>query len=148
MFMKLLASCFGGSNHESHLAEVLQPTSVSILSASCCDASGLPKEQELKRNVAEAMQRLAHVEPVCIETITAAQSGIRSLAGKLDARQQRLVDTVVHLFQTQGLSVFPMLVVDGRLAYYGGVPSVDMIVDKLRNRSHRTVSQANAGSNP
>jgi hypothetical protein len=142
MILKMLACCLGLSKRESHIEEVLQPDSVSILSASCCDPSSAPRDEELKRNLDAAMQQLNQRDPVCVETITGAQGGIRGLAGKLDAKQQRLVDTVVHLFQTEGLSVFPMLIVSGRIAYYGGVPTVDMISEKLRARAPKAAQPA------
>lgn len=142
MLMKLLGCCFGASHHEGSLDEMLKPHSVSILSASCCDASAAPKEQALKRNVAEAMRRLKQQGSIHIETITGAQKGLRNLAGELASDQRRLVETVTQLFQTEGLTVFPMLIVDGRVVYYGGVPSVDMIEEKLRSRAQAPVQQA------
>jgi hypothetical protein len=142
MILKMLACCLGLSKRESHIEEVLQPDSVSILSASCCDPSSAPKDEELKRNVNAAMEKLNQCEPVCFETITGAQAGIRGLSGKLDTKQQRLVDTVIQLFQTQGMSVFPMLIVDGRIAYYGGVPTVGMISEKLRARAAKAAQPA------
>ncbi len=105
---------------------------IGILSASCCDATAAIRDDELNANLRGAMAIADDRRPVVFENITAAQRRMRQLDANADIGQKALANQVASLFQANGLSVFPMLVINGRLAFYGGVPSVEMIQQKLQ----------------
>lgn len=130
----LVPCCATGESDASGVQALLQPGNVGILSAACCDSGAAAKDEGLKANLQSAMLALDDRRPVVVETITSAQRHLRALQAQADAPQKRLIGQVVSLFQANGLSVFPLLIVNGRIAFYGGVPSVEMIRDTLQRQ--------------
>jgi len=113
---------------------LLDKNNVGILSAACCDSTAGPKDEGLKQNLLKAMEQASDPRAVIVETITNAQQHMRTLEAQADAGQKQLIQNVVALFQANGLSIFPLLIVNGRVAFYGGVPSVEMIQEKLQKQ--------------
>lgn len=130
----LMPCCASGSSDAAATRALLDESNVGILSAACCDATAAPKDEALKRNLLEAMEQAGDRRAVIVETITSAQRHMRTIQAQADDGQKQLVQSVVALFQANGLSIFPLLIVDGRVAFYGGVPSVEMIRERLRER--------------
>ncbi len=118
---------------------LLDRNNIGVLSASCCDATSGPKDDGLKKNLLDAMQRCGDNRPVIVETITAAQSHLRALESQADDSQKRLIQNVITLFQANGLSIFPLLIINARVAYYGGVPSAEMIAERLQKQPLTTL---------
>jgi hypothetical protein len=52
--------------------------------------------------------------------------------GSLDEQQKGVVNKVMTLFSTRGLEAFPMLFIDGDLAFYGGTPTIDQLTERMR----------------
>lgn len=119
-----------GGNADS-LRAALSKDNIGIISASCCDASAPAKDEALKANVASAMKAAGDTRTVAIETITTAQKYLRSSEFQVGTSEKVLVESVMALFQSSGMAIFPLLIVDGKLASYGGVPTVDQIKAKL-----------------
>lgn len=140
LLSRLLPCCASASSDPSTVQALLDKNNVGILSAACCDATAAPKDEELKANVLQAMQTSADVRPLVFETITAAQRHLRDVSATADDGQKRLVASVVTLFQTHGLSIFPILIINGRVAYYGGVPNAQMIQQRLQQQPLTAVS--------
>ena len=124
--------CATGSSDASVMKALLDKNNIGILSAACCDSAAGPKDEDLKQNLREAMDRAGDQRAVIVETITSAQQHIRTLESQADAGQKQLIQNVVALFQANGLSIFPLLIINGRVAYYGGVPSTQMIQERLQ----------------
>jgi hypothetical protein len=110
------------------MLQLLAPGGVGVLSAACCHAGAKPLDEAL---LADLRAAGVGTETIKVETITEAQQALPAIMGKLDERQINLVQTITTLFMKNGLSVFPMLLVDGQLAFYGGSPGKDAIVNKL-----------------
>jgi len=130
----LMPCCATGSSDPSAMKALLDKNNVGILSAACCDSTAAPKDEVLKQNLLQAMEQAGDARPVVVETITSAQQHLRALESQADAGQKQLIQSVVALFQANGLSIFPLLIVNGRVAYYGGVPSVEMIRERLQKQ--------------
>jgi len=130
----LMPCCATGSSDPSAMKALLDKNNVGILSAACCDSTAGPKDEGLKQNLLKAMEQTGDPRPVVVETITSAQQHMRTLESQADAGQKQLIQSVVALFQANGLSIFPLLIVNGRVAYYGGVPSVEMIQERLQKQ--------------
>ena len=130
----LVPCCATGSSDPGAMKALLDKNNVGILSAACCDSTAGPKDEGLKQNLLKAMEQAGDQRAVIVETITSAQRHMRTLESQADAGQKQLIQNVVALFQANGLSIFPLLVVNGRVAYYGGVPSVEMIQEKLQKQ--------------
>lgn len=119
-----------GGNADS-LRAALSKDNIGIISASCCDASAPAKDEALKANVSAAMKATGDKRAVAVETITTAQKYLRGTDFHVGAGEKQLVESVMSLFQSSGMAIFPLLIVDGKLASYGGVPSVEQIKGKL-----------------
>lgn len=121
------------SQSESKIPVILSPGNIGYLSASCCNPAAVPDDEELTRNVEQAQERLGLSLELFKETLTHAQASLPSTAGSLDEQQKGVVGKVMTLFSTRGLEAFPMLFIDGDLAFYGGTPTVDQITERMRD---------------
>jgi hypothetical protein len=135
----LMPCCATEHADPEHTRAALSPEHIGILSASCCDSSAPAKDQQLHTNVSAALQRCGDARAIVVTNITAAQSHLRQLEAEPNPHQKRLIDTVVALFQTHGLSIFPVLIINGKVAFYGGVPSTEMICDTLQAQPATTL---------
>jgi hypothetical protein len=113
---------------------LLDKNNIGILSAACCDATAGPKDEALKDSLRQAMERTGDRRAVVVETITSAQQHMRALEAQADLGQKLLIQNVVTLFQANGLSIFPLLIINGRVAFYGGVPTLDLIEQRLQRQ--------------
>jgi hypothetical protein len=136
----LVPCCATGSSDPGAMKALLDKNNVGILSAACCDSTAAPKDEGLKQNLLKAMEQAGDQRAVIVETITSAQQHMRTLELQADAGQKQLIQDVVALFQANGLSIFPLLIVNGRVACYGGVPSVEMIQEKLQKQPLNALS--------
>lgn len=119
------------ASSEGGLARLLEVDSIAMLSAVCCNPRAAHMDQELRRNLEHALAELRLDVPIYVETITAAQAQLRSVTPCLEPEQQRLIASVLTLFQSHGLGVFPILIVNRKVAFYGGVPTPDMLLRRL-----------------
>lgn len=128
------SGCSTGScdTAQSNVQELLSHQKVGILSASCCDATTQAKDEQLASNLSAAMEKAGVERQVVFSTITATRQQLRDLGAQVDDDVKTFKENLAGLFQGQGLSAFPILMVDGKIAFYGGVPSVDMIAQKLQ----------------
>lgn len=136
MLSWLLPGCGGDAKADDAEAvrALLDRENVGILSASCCDATSAPRDEELKANLLQAMQDAGMERAVVCQTITTAQRHLRELSGTVDGPQKQLIANVTTLFQSHGLGIFPLLIIHGRVAFYGGVPSVEQIRQRLQRQ--------------
>lgn len=130
----LLPCCATSSSDPSSIKALLDKNNIGVLSAACCDSTAGPKDEGLKKNLWDAMEKSGDKRAVIVETITSAQKHLRALESQADAGQKQLIQSVIALFQANGLSIFPLLIINGRVAYYGGVPSADMIQERLQKQ--------------
>ena len=113
------------------LLNMMSSGNVGVLSAQCCNPAAVTKDEQLLVNLKQALADTRVDKPVHFETISAAQKSLRKLSGQLDGRQQALVNQLMGLFQTKGLGMFPVVIVDGELVSCGSVPSVEVMAEKL-----------------
>jgi hypothetical protein len=140
----LLPACCTSSSTPDEAAgfqALLDARHIGVLSAACCDATAAGKDEALQANLQQAMAAERDTRPVVMQNITSAQRHLRALGADTPAPQRQLVDSVVSLFQSHGLAVFPLLIVDGRVAFYGGAPSVELIRAKLRAQARIAAGQ-------
>jgi hypothetical protein len=130
----LLPCCATNTSDPSTLKALLDRNNVGVLSAACCDSTAGPKDERLKKNLLDAMEKSGDNRAVIVETITSAQKHMRALASQADPNQKRLIESVITLFNANGLGIFPLLIINGRVAYYGGVPSAEMIQESLQKQ--------------
>jgi hypothetical protein len=133
----MLKCAFGtvfSTRTDSRIPTILARGNVGYLSASCCNPAAVPDDERLVANVKAAMQDLSLDLEIHKETLTHAQAGMRSAKARLSPEQMAVVNKVTSLFATRGLDAFPMLFVDGDLAFYGGLPSAAEIAEHMSGR--------------
>jgi hypothetical protein len=145
--LKCAFSTVFSTQSDSKIPVILTPGNVGYLSASCCNPAAGPADEQLVGNVHDAMAQLDIDLELHKETLTHAQAGMRSARAKLDTQQMAVVNKVTSLFSTQGLGAFPMLFVNGDLAFYGGIPSTTQIADYMRANLQQP-GGANAAASP
>jgi hypothetical protein len=131
--MKLLEKLFGCGSKKDDIAldELLSgkegKPSIVILTASCCNPLAIPGDNKIKNNIAGALTNLGIDTEIHLFTITSAQSSLNSLPDQ----HKELGNKVMGLFQSKGLGAFPALIINGELVFYGGIPEVEQIQEKL-----------------
>lgn len=116
---------------EARLRATLQPGGVGVISASCCSPGAVELDEKMLSAANGALQELDATQSCLLISITDAQRVLSKLTPTLSPAEQRLVTQIQSLVATQGFSVFPVLVVDQKIAFYGGVPSAEMVAAKL-----------------
>ncbi len=134
LLSRILPCCATGSSDSSTMKAMLDRNNIGILSAACCDSTASLQDDALRANIDQAMKRIGEKRAVVVESITAAQQQLRTLEAQADSSQRQLIQGVIALFQANGLSIFPLLIIDGRIAFYGGVPTTELIQERLQKR--------------
>ena len=124
------------------IVSLLGPGQLVVLSAACCDAMSSPKDDELAVNLAQAMELAGNNYTSALATLTDTQKQLRAHGAALDDVASTFRDQLNSVFQTQGLAAFPLLLVDGQLAFYGGVPSPQAIAQRLSGRGAPPLTSA------
>jgi hypothetical protein len=135
-----------GSKSDNKIIQLLAPGHVGYLSASCCNPAAGPVDEQLVTNLKQAMANLGLDLTIYKETLTGAQAGMRSAMMHLSLKQGKVVTKVMGLFNSKGMTAFPMLFVDGDVAFYGGVPSTAEIEEYLRPRRAQLTSRSAAAA--
>ena len=123
--------CSPSNSSSSDLSSVIEPGAISVVSASCCSSTSAVNDDAMLNTVRDYIDREGLNKNINFITITDAQKALPELSKSLNAQQTQLVGQIQTLFTTQGLNVFPLLIVDQNIAFYGGIPTVDMLSEKL-----------------
>ena len=107
------------------------PNVIGVLSASCCNATSATLDTQVMTNLQAAMALACDHRLVIVENVTSLRKNMKQLRANADSGRRALLESIQALFQDNGLSVFPMLIINGRVAFYGGVPEVDRILEVL-----------------
>jgi hypothetical protein len=113
------------------VTQALSPRVAVVVSASCCSTGMADVDERTEAACRQALAQAGLDWPVLRITISHAQSIISRVASQLDGPQQRLAQQVTQLFMTQGLSAFPVLIVDQHVVSYGGVPGPELLRESL-----------------
>lgn len=119
-------------NHMTPLENLLAPGANGILSARCCSKSAAVADEQVIQNLEKAAERLSREIDIHLETISNAQRSLMFLNGSLDSRQQSLVTELFALYKQHGLGVFPVVILDGRIAFHSSQPTAEQIEQVLR----------------
>lgn len=125
---------------EDALRAVLKEDAVAIISASCCAPMAGQKDEALKNNIVEALKDSGRSGGYSFISITDAQRSLPRINDELEPAAQRVVSQIQMLVSSQGFSIFPILVIDRKVSFYGGIPTPDMIKEKLLHTAPASVS--------
>jgi hypothetical protein len=128
MFKKLFCCSKNKVNLEQWFHFDDEKPSIIILSGLCCNPLSYGIDEKLKNTVNQALATVNKAAEVRTISVTEAREHLSTLSDK----HSLLVENIQSVFQSHGLKAFPALIINGKLAFYGGAPSADMLVDKLR----------------
>ncbi|MCW4028430.1 MAG: thioredoxin family protein [Candidatus Bathyarchaeota archaeon] len=95
---------------------------VTILTASCCNPALKPMDEQYTKRVKQALGTVnTHAE---IEVVTATEAYYGKKIGDMSKLRP--------LFDRYGMDALPALFVNEELALYGGLPSIDKLVEVLQ----------------
>jgi protein-disulfide isomerase len=105
-------------------------TEIVILSLACCSPSIKKYDDQLLENLQEAIK----------QTNISAEIKVLSAADLYASNylENEYLKQVIPLTQKYGTAVAPLVFINGKLELYGGVPSVEKIVERLNSLSEKT----------
>lgn len=116
---------------DDSLRAVLREDAIAIISASCCAPMASEKDEALKNNIVAALKDSGRSGAYSFISITDAQRALPRVTPELEPAAQRVITQIQMLVSSQGFSIFPILVIDRKVSFYGGIPTPDMIKEKL-----------------
>ncbi|MEZ5644834.1 MAG: hypothetical protein R3E94_08505 [Burkholderiaceae bacterium] len=128
---RLVRSRLPAAPDAGRLTRLLDRRSIGIVTAVCCDCVANAKNEGLQSHLRQAMAQVGDDRTVVVETLVTAQQHLRRFQAQADEGQLSLIGHVVALFETYGLAIFPLLLINGRIAFYGGVPDVEVLKASL-----------------
>lgn len=134
MFEKICSIFCGGHDTDAQLdtlRTLLSADGRGIVSARCCAPMAAQSDDAMQANLREALAAVGESDEHQFISITDAQKTLPKMNKELTPAQQRLVMQIQGMVSSQGFSIFPMLLIGGQIAYYGGIPSAEMIREKL-----------------
>lgn len=102
---------------------------MTILSLTCCNPKLASYDEKYMQRIDEALERLGLEADVSVVTATDALFG----TGVRLSNVKELWD----LLEKYGTSVAPLLIIDGEIAFYGGIPSMDKLLGAIENASKK-----------
>ncbi len=101
---------------------------ITVLSVACCNpASGVCDQQYISR-IKEALSKI-NVEAQ-VDLVAASDAFFGGKAG--------YISKLMPLFNKYGMAVAPALFINGELTLYGGVPSVEKLVEVIEKNAKKS----------
>jgi len=101
----------------------MKTINVIILSGACCN----PKLTDLDNKIRERITEIAknkNLQPsIKVLAATSSMGGL-GLGKEID-------DAVLGLIKSRGMNVLPVVIINGKIAFYGGLASASLIEDKI-----------------
>ena len=99
--------------------------SIIILSGSCCSPGLAGLDSKIQARIEDIAKRIQAQVNIHTVTISAAALGGLGLSKEVDG-------TIRKLLADKGMSVLPVVIFDGNMAFYGGLASTALIEEKLK----------------
>lgn len=98
---------------------------ITVLSAACCNPASAPYDQQYISRIKEALSRTSAEAQVDLLPATDAFFGLKV----------GYVRKLMPLFKKYGMAVAPALFINGELVLYGGVPSLEKLVEVIEKNA-------------
>jgi len=104
----------------------MKELNVIILSGSCCSPQFAALDEKVQTRIKEIAGIRNLKTNISIVSISSAAFGGIGLSKDIDKE-------VRDLITTKGMSVLPITFFNGSIAFYGGLPSIEFIEEKMNN---------------
>jgi hypothetical protein len=104
----------------------LKAVNVVILSGSCCSPNLASVDEKIQVRIKELAEKSELKANIAVVTISAAAvGGVVGVSKEVD-------QSIRHLIADKGMSVLPVVLFNGNIAFYGGLASATLIDEKLK----------------
>lgn len=110
----------------------LQPRSVAVVSIACCGMGRAEDDAVALRAVNDGLQLAQADGNAVLVSAMDAQRYAGSVPASAEPPVKRLVQQIVALYTQHGFAAFPIVLIDRRVAFYGGVPSAEQFAERYR----------------
>jgi len=108
----------------------LKTVNVIILSGSCCSPNLASVDDKIQVRIKELAEKSELSVNTAVVTISAAAiGGVVGVSKEVD-------QSIRHLIADKGMSVLPVVLFNGNIAFYGGLASATLIEEKLKEYAH------------
>jgi len=108
----------------------LKTVNVVILSGSCCNPTLASIDDKIQVRIKELAEKSELSVNIAVVTISAAAvGGVMGVSKEVD-------QSIRHLIADKGMSVLPVVLFNGNIAFYGGLASAVLIGEKLKEYAH------------
>jgi hypothetical protein len=105
---------------------------ITVLSLTCCNSKLAAFDQQYVSKIKEALTKLNLDAKLEVTSATDALFGLKVLDPK----------KIWELFDKYGTAIAPVLFINGEVTLYGGVPSVDRLVEVISKAANKEASSA------
>ena len=95
-----------------------------ILSGTCCNPGLAGLDEKIQARIKELSQKNSCELNISVIPISAAAIGGLGLGKEVD-------ETIRNLIADKGMSVLPIVIFNGSIAFYGGLAAAELIEEKL-----------------
>ena len=104
----------------------MKTVNVVILSGSCCNPTLANVDEKIQVRIKELAEKREWSVNTAVVTISAAAvGGVVGVSKEVD-------QSIRHLIADKGMSVLPVVLFNGNIAFYGGLASATLIDEKLK----------------
>ena len=103
----------------------MKTVNIIILSGSCCSPNLASLDGKVQARIEEIAGKIQVQVNISVVTISAAAFGGLGLSKEVDGAIRKLI-------ADKGMSVLPVVIFNGTIAFYGGLASATLIEEKLK----------------
>jgi hypothetical protein len=98
---------------------------ITLISMSCCNPALRPQDQQYKKRVEEALATAKVTGQIELASATDMMHSMSDVQAK----------KIMPLFKKHGAAVAPIMLIDGDIVFYGGVPTLEKLVETISARA-------------
>ena len=92
-----------------------------VISMSCCNPALKPQDQQYRQRIEEAL---------AIAKVT-AQVEMASATDTMHEMSDEQAKKIMPLFRKHGAAINPLMLIDGDIVFYGGVPTREKLIEAI-----------------
>jgi hypothetical protein len=114
------------------IEHALAPQAIAVVSIACCGMGSKDDDAKALRAVSEGLQLAQAPADALLISAMDAQRYAGNVPRSADPAVKRLVQQIVALYTQHGFAAFPIILIDRKVAFYGGVPTAEQFAQRHR----------------